>query len=155
MGSPATSVYRNGTQLFSTIGLYYTDSSPAAGTTPTYTVRAFDAAGNLGGSSNALTVAIPSSGSAPPPPPPPPPTTPPPPPNPTGAPANTRRAEITGTPAVGATLTASIGSWSGPTPMTYSYRWQRCSVTGSCMNIYGVLGTTYRPTLRDVGSRSW
>jgi hypothetical protein len=48
-------------------------------------------------------------------------------------------------------LTATLGTWSGMAPMTYSYRWQRCSVTGSCMSIYGVLGATYRPTCRDLG----
>jgi hypothetical protein len=145
-------VYRDGTQLFQTIGLYYTDTSPVAGTSPTYTVRALDAAGNLGPASNAAAVTISGAGSTPPPPPPPPPTTPPPPPVTTGAPSNTAVPVITGTAAVGSTLTTTLGTWGGATPMTFSYRWRRCSSTG-CINLFGVLGNTYRPTTRDLGGK--
>jgi hypothetical protein len=145
-------VYRDGTQLFQTIGLYYTDPSPVAGTTPTYTVRAVDAAGNLGPSSNGATVSIPSSGGTPPPPPPPP-VTPPPPPTSTGGPSNTAVPTLSGSATVGSTLTASLGTWSGATPMTFSYRWQRCTSTGYCMNIYGVIGNTFRPTSAYIGYR--
>ena len=60
---------------------------------------------------------------------------------------------ITGTAAVNSTLTTSLGTWGGATPMTFSYRWQRCSLSGSCINIYGVLGNTYRPVSRDVGAK--
>jgi hypothetical protein len=140
-------VYRSGTEIGSSPSPSYTDSSPAAGTSPTYTVRAYDAAGNLGAASNGLTVTIPSTVAPPPPPPPPPPPTT------TGAPKTTAVPVITGTPAVNAVLTTSLGSWGGATPMTFSYRWQRCSITGSCMNLYGVLTNTYRPVSRDLGYR--
>ena len=46
--------------------------------------------------------------------------TPPPPPTP---PSNTGTPMITGTPQQGQTLTANPGSWSGTTPITYSYAW--------------------------------
>ncbi len=57
-----------------------------------------------------------TNGSPPPPPPPPPPPAP-------VAPSNTGRPTISGTPQQGDTLTASQGTWSGDTPMTYSYKW--------------------------------
>lgn len=40
-----------------------------------------------------------------------------------GAPSNTALPTITGASQVGNTLTASSGSWSGDTPMNYSYKW--------------------------------
>jgi hypothetical protein len=133
-------VYRSGVELGTSANPSYTDPSPAAGTTPTYTVRAYDAAGNLGPASNGLTVTIPST------------VTPPPPPT-NGAPQNATVPLISGTPAVNSTLTASLGTWSGSTPMTFSYRWKRCTSTGSCINLYGVLTNRYRPTFRDLGHR--
>jgi hypothetical protein len=38
------------------------------------------------------------------------------------APSNTSPPTISGTPTVGGTLTASSGSWSGSSPMSFSYR---------------------------------
>jgi len=38
-------------------------------------------------------------------------------------PVNTTLPQITGTPAVGATLSASTGTWSGDQPQSYSYQW--------------------------------
>jgi len=49
-------IYRNGNQIGSTASLNYTDSGLAASTSYAYTVRAYDAAGNVSASSAALTV---------------------------------------------------------------------------------------------------
>ena len=67
-------VYRGGVQVGTTASTTYTDSGLAASTTYGYTVRAYDAASNLGPASNTATATT-QSGSAPPPPPPPPPPT--------------------------------------------------------------------------------
>ncbi|MDX6515064.1 MAG: hypothetical protein QOH73_730, partial [Gaiellaceae bacterium] len=56
----------------------------------------------------------------------------------TVAPSNTARPAISGPAVDGQTLTASPGSWSGSTPIAYSYHWQRCSSGGtSCRWIGG------------------
>jgi hypothetical protein len=45
---------------------------------------------------------------------------------------------------VGATLTASRGSWEGTPPVTYSYQWLRCNDNAvSCANIANANATTY------------
>ncbi len=75
-------IYRGGVQVATTTSTTYVDSGLAASTTYSYTVRAYDAASNLGPASNTATATT-QSGSVPPPPPPLPPPPPPPPP-PTG-----------------------------------------------------------------------
>jgi hypothetical protein len=68
------------------------------------------------------------------------------------APANTSRPTISGSAVVGATLTASSGTWSGSTPMSFSYRWQRCNSSGDkCDNIMGATAQTYKLTNNDAG----
>ena len=54
-------VYRNGSQLGTTTATTYFDSPLKPGTTYTYTVRAYDAAGNVGPPSNAVTVTTPAA----------------------------------------------------------------------------------------------
>jgi hypothetical protein len=71
----------------------------------------------------------------PPPPPPPPPT----------APSNTAAPTVSGTAQVGQTLTAANGSWSGSTPIAYTYQWQREGT-----DIAGATGSTYKPVAADV-----
>jgi hypothetical protein len=67
------------------------------------------------------------------------------------APANTAPPTISGTAQVGATLTASNGTWSGSTPMTFSYRWQRCnSGGGDCSNL-SKKNSTYQVQNGDEG----
>src|SRR5439155_7964015 len=54
------------------------------------------------------------------------------------APSNTSPPTISGTAQAGKTLTADPGSWSGLTPMTYSYSWRRCDTSGAnCTVISG------------------
>jgi len=60
------------------------------------------------------------------------------------APVNTAAPVITGTPAVGQTLTTNTGTWSGyPTP-TYTYQWIRNNI-----NITGATTSTYIPVSGD------
>ncbi len=74
------------------------------------------------------------------------------PPPPPAAPSNTALPTVSGTPEVGQTLTTSNGTWSGSTPMTYTYHWQDCSATGaSCSNISAATSSSYKPLASDVG----
>jgi hypothetical protein len=54
------------------------------------------------------------------------------------APFNTVRPELSGTPAVGQTLSCSTGSWTGVQPLTFTYSWLR---DGSVFG--GASGSTY------------
>ena len=54
------------------------------------------------------------------------------------APENKIAPLVLGLDITGQTLTASEGTWTGTEPITYSYRWQRCSKTGTeCTSIEG------------------
>lgn len=69
------------------------------------------------------------------------------------APVNTVPPAITGTPAVGDTLTASPGTWTGSSPISYAYQWQDCNTTGgSCSNIAGATSSSYTLADSDTGS---
>ena len=60
------------------------------------------------------------------------------------APSNTQPPVVSGTPEVGKNLTTTNGTWSGTTPLTFSYQWRRCDKTGgSCANISGATDNTY------------
>lgn len=73
--------------------------------------------------------------------------------NPATAPASTASPAISGTTEVGQTLTASTGSWSGTTPMTYAYEWLRCDATGAaCAAVSGTAAATYSLGSTDAGS---
>lgn len=65
-------------------------------------------------------------------------------------PANTSLPGISGTAAVGETLIGSPGTWSGSTPISYAYQWERCS--GSCANISGATSSSYTVQSADAGS---
>jgi hypothetical protein len=59
---------------------------------------------------------------------------------------------ISGTTQDGQTLTASNGTWSGSTPLSYSYQWEDCDITGAnCSNIATATDSSYQLTSNDVG----
>jgi fibronectin-binding autotransporter adhesin len=69
-------------------------------------------------------------------------------------PSNTAAPVISGSAEQGKTLSASSGSWSGTTPMTYTYQWQRCDNAGAnCGNITGGTAQTYTVALADVSHK--
>jgi hypothetical protein len=60
---------------------------------------------------------------------------------------------ITGTIGVGRQLTGSIGSFTGDSPITTTFTWQRCDATGAaCRTIPGVKKFVYYPTASDLGA---
>jgi hypothetical protein len=71
----------------------------------------------------------------------------------TATPSNTSLPSISGNAVQGQTLTAAPGAWSGDTPITFAYQWQRCNAGGSsCVSISGETGTTRLVDSGDVGS---
>jgi hypothetical protein len=68
------------------------------------------------------------------------------------APSNTQPPVVSGTPEVGKNLTATNGTWSGTTPLTFSYQWRRCDKTGgNCDNISGATDNTHTVQGADGG----
>jgi Glycosyl hydrolase family 26 len=68
------------------------------------------------------------------------------------APIDTAVPTITGTPAVGAMLTGTTGTWTG-SGIRYSYQWLRCDTAGAnCAPISGATSTTRVLVSADVGS---
>lgn len=67
------------------------------------------------------------------------------------APGNTSPPTVSGTAREGETLTAASGSWSGSTPMTFSYRWLRCKPDGGKCSKTGGTAQTYKLGDKDVG----
>ena len=74
-------------------------------------------------------------------------------------PANTAQPTISGSPAVGQTLTAAPGTWTGTPAPTFAYQWLRCPASGGapdgsdCATIGGVTTTSYVVASGDVGFR--
>jgi len=61
---------------------------------------------------------------------------------------------ITGATVKGRLLRANPGSWTGTTPISFSYEWQRCPATGTaCTAIKSATKETYTLTTADVGRR--
>ena len=56
------------------------------------------------------------------------------------APTNSSLPTIGGEPVSGDTLKASPGTWTGTTPITYAYQWQRCPSNGACVAVSGATG---------------
>lgn len=69
------------------------------------------------------------------------------------APRNTVAPTVTGTAAVGQTLSASRGSWTGGAT-SFAFQWQRCEASGvSCIAIPGANGEQYVVSQADIGFR--
>ena len=69
-------------------------------------------------------------------------------------PANVTAPNVSGTARAGGTLRTTKGSWSGTSPIDYSYQWQRCTSQGkSCVNIAGATSDSYDVTSTDTGNR--
>jgi hypothetical protein len=79
-------------------------------------------------------------------------------------PTNSKLATLSTTsPVVGKTLTVSKGTWTGTDPVTYTYKWYRCSVKGfgalkaapassnKCVAIAGKTSASYKLTKADIG----
>jgi len=67
-------------------------------------------------------------------------------------PRNTALPTISGTPAIGQTLTATPGTWSG-NPTSYGFQWQRCDAGGNaCTAIAAATGQSYVVTPADAGA---
>jgi large repetitive protein len=69
------------------------------------------------------------------------------------APAATKQPDPHGTAQVGQTVTVDNGTWSGTSPITYTYQWQRCSSSGTCTNLSGATKSSYVPATGDIGYR--
>jgi endoglucanase len=68
------------------------------------------------------------------------------------APVGGTKPAVSGTVQAGQTLTTSNGTWTGTTPMTYAYKWQRCDSAGAaCTAITGAAARTYMIAGGDVG----
>jgi hypothetical protein len=85
-----------------------------------------------------------------------------PPPVTTGPPVNTAYPTINlsfgdTAPSVGDFLTASVGTWNGAFPISYTYQWKRCDpsdpVNGTCVDIPRATSSFYTPTATDYGMR--
>lgn len=74
-------------------------------------------------------------------------------------PVNTGEPRILGEAVVGRTLTATNGTWSGTTPMTFTYGWRRCPRDGgapdasNCGVIPDATRSSYRVREADLGFR--
>ena len=67
------------------------------------------------------------------------------------APSNTSKPTISGTPMDNQLVTANPGTWSGSTPIAFSYQWQRCNLSGgSCSNL-GITQQTWKVRSTDEG----
>ena len=76
----------------------------------------------------------------------------------TVAPKNVGEPAITGTPQVGQVLRSTRGTWTGTTPLTYTFRWFRCDGRGAsdasdCQRITNASDNTYVLRQADAGFR--
>jgi hypothetical protein len=68
-------------------------------------------------------------------------------------PSNTVAPTISGTAQAGQKLTATTGTWSSSTTISYTYQWDRCNTAGAgCASISGATATTYAVLAADVGA---
>jgi hypothetical protein len=119
----------NCTNISGATGTTYTLTSPDVGKVIKLTVTATNGVGNT--SADAATTAVVAG----------------------VAPANTAVPTVTGTAQDTHQLTAGTGTWTGSTPITYSYQWKRCDSAGAnCTNIAGAANSTYTLVSADVGA---
>lgn len=70
-----------------------------------------------------------------------------------GAAENGEPPQISGAPVALQTVTAAPGTWSGDSPITYSYQWQSCDAQGAnCADIAGAIDSSYVLQDTDVGN---
>jgi hypothetical protein len=68
------------------------------------------------------------------------------------APVNTKPPLLSGFAEVGNTIHTTTGTWTGDTPITYSYQWLRCDGAGNaCVNIAEAKQATYKVASNDAG----
>jgi len=71
-----------------------------------------------------------------------------------GTPVNTKEPTISGAPVQGQTLQASPGSWSGASPISFTYQWLRCDTLGNnCVQIGGATASSRKLDSADTGHR--
>src|SRR6478752_4219670 len=69
------------------------------------------------------------------------------------APKNSQPPVVSGTPEIGKELTTTNGTWSGTTPLTFTYQWRRCDkIGGSCADISGATANSYTLQGPDSGN---
>ncbi len=66
-------------------------------------------------------------------------------------PVSTALPSIGGSAAVGQKLTATVGTWSGATPIRYYFQWARSNAKGGFDPIPAATAQTYSPTAADLG----
>ena len=66
-------------------------------------------------------------------------------------PVNRIAPTVVGTTTLGKTLTATAGTWSQTSQLTYAYEWQRC--TPSCADIPGAADSSYTLLVTDLGAK--
>jgi hypothetical protein len=68
-------------------------------------------------------------------------------------PVNTAAPSIAGAPMEGQQLGSTDGTWTGTTPMSTTYQWQRCDTSGAqCVDIAGATASGYTPFFGEIGS---
>ena len=116
-----------------------------------HTLTVQETASNASGSTTATAATTTALPTPPSPPSPVPAPTPVPVPAPVPAPVDASPPTVSGTPALGQTLTESHGSWSNA-PTSYAYIWERCGLTGTnCAAIPGAIAQTHTLTTADIG----
>ena len=70
----------------------------------------------------------------------------------TAVPVNTGEPTISGTAQEGETLTATSGTWTSASTLSYAYQWRRCNAQGNgCSNIGGADSSSYLVKHADIG----
>jgi hypothetical protein len=67
-------------------------------------------------------------------------------------PSNQAAPQISGVAQVGQVLSASVGFWRSPAPLSFGYQWIRCNAAGICSNLPGAVGADYRLVAADKGA---